>query len=296
MSEIQSKVLIVTGLSGAGKTQALKILKELGYNTVDNLPLPLLNAFLSFEKSVGAMPCALGVDVRTRGFRPEGILQWLYKRQQVHKHSTQLLFLDCSDEVLARRYTETRSVHPLATHESPTSGIHRERLLLAPLREVADAVLDTSRYSLVDLKKHLSHLFGAPTQAQLVVSLWSFGYKKGIPQSADIILDARFLRNPHWDETLRPLTGQQQSVKQYIAADPNYAPFMRRIIDVIQFMMAATLQEGRGHLGIAIGCTGGKHRSVAIVEALAQSLRTSMLNTPHVVLNVLHRDLMEHDQ
>ncbi len=286
----------MTGLSGAGKTQALKVLKELGYDTVDNLPLPLLNAFLSFEKSEGSMHCALGVDVRTRGFRPEAILQWLYTRRQQQKHATQLLFLDCSDDVLARRYTETRSVHPLATHESPTHGIHRERLLLLPLRETADAIVDTSQYGLTDLKKHLTQLFGTPNQSRLIVSLWSFGYKKGMPHSADVIFDARFLRNPHWSPTLRPLTGQNAAVADYIRADINYFPFVHRLRDMMQFMIATTLHEGRGHLGIAIGCTGGKHRSVTLVEELAQSLRTTLVNMPHVALNVLHRDLMEHDK
>jgi len=287
------RVVVVTGMSGAGKTLALKFLEDLGYEAVDNLPLtlvgPLLGAPLP-NPNQRRRPIAIGIDIRTRDFGASTMLAELDRVAAGRGVTLRLLFLDCDDEVLARRFTETRRLHPLAVERPLGDGIAHERQLIAPLRGRADVVLDTSNLRPAEFKTALTGHFGLERAAPLVLFVTSFSYRMGLPREADLVFDARFLSNPYYDAALRPLTGRDTRVASYIDADAAFAPFWTSLTQMIGPMLPRFVAEGRNYLTIAIGCTGGRHRSVAVAEKL-----TGWLRQQGQKVDLRHRDLVEGD-
>lgn len=286
------RVVVVTGMSGAGKTLALKFLEDLGYEAVDNLPLTLVGPLLGAPRPEPGRyrPIAIGIDIRTRDFGAAPMLAELDRLAEVLGVNLRLLFVDCDDEVLARRYTETRRLHPLAVERPLADGIVHERQLIAPLRGRADVVIDTSRLRPAEFKTALSGHFGLDRVAPLVLFVTSFSYRFGLPREADLVFDARFLANPFYDAALRPLTGRDAKVSAYIDADPAFAPFWSSLTQMIGPMLPRFVAEGRNYLTIAIGCTGGRHRSVAVAEKL-----TGWLRQQGQKVDLRHRDLVEGD-
>ena len=282
-----SEILLVTGMSGAGRTTALKALEDIGFEAVDNLPVTLLDHLLRPGDRVPAR-LVVGIDARTRAFDPEGLAPMLRSLSGALHTKVTLLFLDCDDEMLGRRYSETRRRHPLAIDRPVTDGIARERELLEPLRERADLVLDTSQLSIHDLRRVLTGQFGDRAEATLFLTVMSFAFRRGLPREADLVFDVRFLSNPHYVDALRPLTGRDPAVRAYVEQDPNYALLLERFDALVRPLFPAYQREGRSYFTIAFGCTGGRHRSVAVAEAFAEGLR----GTPWPVL-VRHRDTTE---
>lgn len=277
------RILLVTGLSGAGRTTTLRILEDLGYEAIDNLPLGLLPALVG---SLGPGRClAVGVDVRTRGFRAAQLSAQLSELRADPRIEVQLLFLDCDDEMLRRRFTETRRLHPLATDRPVTDGIRLERSMVTPLREVADRIIDTSHLPTGELKVILKGHF-AQEQPGLGVFVTSFAFRHGLPLEADLVFDARFLRNPHYEGALRPLTGLDPEVGAFVSADPAFEGFLDGVTRLIEPLLPRYEQEGKSYLTIAVGCTGGRHRSVYVAGRLDEWLR----GQGHPV-TLRHRDL-----
>jgi UPF0042 nucleotide-binding protein len=274
-------------MSGAGKSTALRTLEDLGWEVVDNLPLTLLERLLGTPPAASApqaeRPLAIGIDGRTRGFTAERVLRRI--RSLRHDEDIELLFLDCADTELERRYSETRRRHPVAPDRSAGDGIARERELLAPLRRWADHVIDTTDSSSNVLQHELRRRFTSAT-AGTVLSIMSFGFARGLPRNADLVFDMRFLRNPHWEPTLRPLDGRDAAVAAYIAADPVYAEAVTRIEELLELLLPRYESEGKSYLTVAFGCTGGKHRSVHLAERVAARLRAAGFSP-----TIQHRDL-----
>jgi UPF0042 nucleotide-binding protein len=285
-----TRILIVTGMSGAGKSSALKALEDLGYEAVDNMPFGLLSALLATPDDMHEhgtdRPLAVGVDARTRGFDAELIISQLKSLRNRRDVEVSVLFLDSAGETLAQRYSETRRRHPLALDRPVSDGIAREREILAPLRRWADFVFDTSEYSPHDLKRHLAETFRLARQEQLTITVMSFGFARGMPRDADLVFDMRFVSNPHWVERLRPLTGLDEPVGRYIEADPAFGAVYRRMEELITLLLPSYQKEGKSYLTVAFGCTGGKHRSVYSAEKLGAALKAA--GYPAVVA---HRDL-----
>lgn len=279
-----TRVLLVTGLSGAGKSSALKVLEDLGYDAVDNLPLSLLPRVI--EPDADARPLAIGIDTRTRGFDPAGLVTLLSQIRQARERQIALVYLDCAGEELARRFSETRRRHPMAQDRPVTDGIARERELMAPLRQTADHVIDTTAFSIHQLRQLLGDTFGLARSAQMTVSIMSFGFARGMPRDADLVFDMRFLRNPHWDQDLRPLTGLDDPVAAYVEADDSFAPAFERMRDLTLSLLPLYKRGGKSYLVIAFGCTGGQHRSVVTAERMAEAYRDRGLE-----INVIHRDI-----
>ncbi len=285
-------ILIVTGMSGAGKTTALKTFEDLGWEVVDNLPLQLLDRLLGTPLPEGAgnteRPLAIGIDSRTRGFDADAIIRRIERLRVEADGQIGTLFLDCSGAVLIRRYSETRHRHPLALDRPAADGIARERELTGPLRAWADHLIDTSELTTNSLQAELRTRFGdvdeggAPT---LLVQ--SFGFSRGVPRTADLLFDVRFLRNPHWDPLLRPMTGHDAAVGAYIAEDPAYEEAVTRIEELILLLLPRYASEGKSYVTIAFGCTGGRHRSVHVAERVARRLREAAFSP-----TVSHRDLV----
>ena len=268
--KIEQKVVLVTGPSGAGRTTAIRVLEDIGYEVIDNLPLSLISRVLS-GPALGR-PLALGVDVRNRDFSTEMMLQVIEDLREDHTHEVEVLYLDCSRDVLIRRYSETRRRHPLAPAETPDHGITREIELLIPVRGRADVLIDTSELSPHDLKDEIMRWLSVSGAENLAVSVHSFSYKRGVPRGLDMVLDARFLRNPHWEADLRVLDGRSAAVADYVAADERFDEFFTRVSELVEFLIPAYGEEGKSHLAIGFGCTGGQHRSVALTERLAKTL------------------------
>jgi UPF0042 nucleotide-binding protein len=264
-----ANLLVITGLAGAGHSTALKLLEDIGYEAVDNLPLSLLAVLAAGAPD---RPIAIGIDSRTRGFSPAALIDALDALRSGGR-DVRLIFLLCSDEVLQRRFTETRRRHPLAIDRPVADGIRHEREILAPLREAADLVIDTSELSIGDLKRVLASRYAADRTQGLAIAVISFSYRQGLPREADLVLDARFLRNPHYEDSLRDLTGREPDVVRFIEADPGFAPFFADLTGLLLPLLPRFEQEGKSYLTVAIGCTGGKHRSVMVAERLAAWLR-----------------------
>jgi UPF0042 nucleotide-binding protein len=287
-------VVVVTGLSGAGKSQALHALEDLGFFCVDNLPTLLAPQAVALCESGGMTRVALGIDVRVRAFLGEAgnVLQQLEAGDQ---RDLQVLFLDASDETLLHRFSETRRPHPLAAqsgHEGALAvldGVRLERERLAPLRASATRVVDTTNTSVHDLRRTLVAHFGPASGGapRMVTRIVSFGFKYGTPVDADVVLDVRFLDNPYFVPELRALTGLDEPVARHVLASPETQEFLHRTRELLEYVMPKYEREGKSYLTIAIGCTGGRHRSVTIAEALARDLAKSMGAT----LSVLHRDV-----
>jgi UPF0042 nucleotide-binding protein len=283
------EILLVTGLSGAGKSTVLKTLEDLGWETVDNLPLRLLDRLLGTplsESTESDSPLAVGIGARTRDFDPDSIVKRIKKLRAEHGYDIGTLFLDCSGAELERRYAETRRRHPLALDRPASDGIARERELLAPLRRWANRLIDTTDLSSNELAQQVRATFGGDGLGEPTLSVMSFGFARGVPRNADLVFDMRFLRNPHWDEKLRPGTGLDADVAAYVAADPAYVDAMKKIEDLLLLLLPRYRAEGKSYVTIAFGCTGGRHRSVHVTERVAKRLRDAGFSP-----TVTHRDL-----
>lgn len=265
-----SSIVFVTGPSGAGRSTTINAFEDLGYETIENLPLDLLPRLLAGP--VYKKPLALGIDVRTRDFTTAGVLDAMEQVERHGGYDGTLLFVDCDINILLRRYSETRRRHPLAPTGSPRDGIETELRLLDSLRKRADVFIDTSEMSPHDLRAEISAMFGGKDGSFLAVSLQSFSYKRGLPRGIDMVLDCRFLRNPYWDESLRSLTGLDEAVQTYVRGDPRYRKFFDQLTDMVDLLLPAYRDEGKSHFSIGLGCTGGCHRSVSIVEDLSKAL------------------------
>jgi RNase adapter protein RapZ len=277
-------------MSGAGKSTALDTLEDLGWETVDNLPLKLLDRLLDTPPAEGARrdhrPLAIGIDSRTRGFDAEGVVHRAARLRQREHFEVSTLFLDCAAAELERRYSETRRPHPLALDRPIGDGIEQERDLLAPLRDGADHVVDTTNLSRAELQHELRTRFAEERGREMVLSVMSFGFSRGLPRNADLVFDMRFLRNPHWDRELKPMTGLDTPVGAYIAADPAYETAVEQIEALLLTLMPRYAHEGKAYVTVAFGCTGGRHRSVHVAERVAARLRAAGFSP-----TVAHRDL-----
>lgn len=266
----KQKLVLVTGPSGAGRSTAIHALEDIGFEVIDNLPLSLLTRLL--EGPPVERPVALGIDVRNRDFSVDAlnsVLDSLHGRLRI---DAQLLFLDCSEDVLMRRYSETRRRHPLTPDDAPQLGIAREKELLIPIRGRADLLIETSALSPHDLRAEIETLFAPEGSGRLAITVQSFSYKRGLPRGADLVFDCRFLQNPHWVPELRKLDGRSDAVAHHVEADSRYAPFFEQLLGLSKLLLPAYQAEGKSHLSIAFGCTGGQHRSVALTENLAKAL------------------------
>lgn len=262
------RVVLVTGLSGAGRSSTLKILEDLGYEAVDNLPLSLLASLVRPGDQI-VRPLAIGVDIRTREFAAGSLLEEIDRLMRQRGVEVRLLFIDCENEVLQRRFTETRRRHPLADDRPISDGIKRERELMRRLRERADVVIDTTDMKLGDLKRALQGHYGLDRSPGLALAVVSFAYHDGVPREADLVIDARFLENPHYVPELRPLTGKDPKVAAYVEKDPSFEPFLIGLEAWLAPLLPRYEREGKSYLTIAIGCTGGRHRSVVVAERIA---------------------------
>ena len=266
--DIRAKpTVVITGMSGAGRSLALKNLEDLGFEAVDNLPVSLLATVIEGAGEL-TRPIAVGIDSRTRGFAVEGLAETIHGLLGAGGEPPLLVFLDCEDEVLARRFTETRRRHPLAMDRPVVDGIAVERELLTPLRLEADWVIDTSNLIPAQLRALLASRFGAAGDGRLTAAVVSFSYKEGLPREADLVFDARFLRNPYYQADLRPLDGRDAAVQAYVAADPAFPSFIADLKQLLTPLLPRYQAEGKSYLTLAVGCTGGQHRSVFIVELL----------------------------
>ena len=275
------RLLLVTGMSGAGKSTVLDALEDMGWDIVDNLPADLLGQFVHGTGECRTAPVAIGMDVRSRGFDPVSLPGLIASIEGVEP---QILFLDCSSAELIRRFDKTRRRHPLAPDRPAEDGIARERSFLAPLRRSADSVVDSTRLTPPELRDELRRRF--ETNSEPVLTVASFGFGHGIVRTADLVFDMRFLANPHWVDELRPLTGIDQPVRDYVATDPAWADSMDRIEALLREWIPRYWAAGKSYLTIAFGCTGGRHRSVTAAVETAERLREAGYSP-----NIRHRDL-----
>ena len=281
----KSRIVLVTGPSGAGRSSAINVLEDLGFETIDNIPLSFIPRLIEADAHL-PRPLALGIDVRNRDFSIERLTE-LYDWMSRHSGQTvDLLYLDCSAEVLMRRYSETRRRHPLAPDEAASDGIRRELTLLEDLRARADVLIDTTELTVHDLRAEIDAWFGGATGQGIAISVQSFSFKRGLPQGLDMVFDCRFLRNPHWDPELRPFTGLDPEVVDYVAEDGRYQAFLDKVLDLIRLVLPACIEEGKAHFAIGFGCTGGKHRSVALTETVA-----TVLAQEEWRVSIRHREL-----
>ena len=263
-------LVLVTGPSGAGRSTAIHALEDMGFEAIDNLPLSLLPRLL--EGPPLARPLALGIDARNRDFSTQALIDTIERLAAMPDLGAEVLFLDARADVLQRRYSETRRRHPLAPAETPERGIAREADLLGPVRDRADVLIDTSEMSVHDLKAELSEHYDRDEGRGLAVSVQSFSYKRGLPRGVDMVFDVRFVANPYWEPSLRPLDGLSPEVAAHVSADPRFAGFYDRVADLALTLLPAYAAEGKTHLAIAFGCTGGQHRSVTLAEKLSATL------------------------
>jgi RNase adapter protein RapZ len=260
------RVVLITGMAGAGRSTALKALEDIGYEAVDNLPLKLLPALI---REAGNRPVAVGIDSRTRDFAVASVIEELDSLKRDPVLQVRLIFLDCEDELLRRRFTETRRRHPLALDRPVMDGILRDRELISPLRDRADWVIDTSGLAIADVRRMLQASAAPGENPALAVFIVSFAYRHGLPRDADLVFDVRFLRNPHYVPELRPRTGRDREVREYVESDPAFAPWFERLTDLLRPLLPRFEDEGKSYLTVAVGCTGGRHRSVTVAERLA---------------------------
>jgi len=276
------RLLLVTGMSGAGKSTVLDALEDLGWDVVDNLPADLLQQFIHGGGQCRTVSVAVGMDVRSRGFDPETLPGLIAAAEGVEP---EILYLDCAGGELIRRYDETRRRHPLAPDRPAEDGIARERSITTPLRLSADSVLDTTDLTPRDLRDELRRRYGGDSE-QPVLTIASFSFAKGISRTADLVFDLRFLPNPHWVEELKPLTGKDQAVRDWLQADPLWTDTLNRIESLLNDWIPRYWAAGKSYVTVAFGCTGGRHRSVAAAVEVAERLRRSGFEP-----SVRHRDL-----
>lgn len=279
------RFLIITGLSGSGKTVVSRFLEDLGYYCIDNLPSKLIPIFVDLwtRKEVEIEKVALVVDIREAGFSTEfpKVLESIQKKVNPY-----LIFLEASDEVLYKRFSESRRPHPLAIKKSLREGIALERRRLSEIKKLADEVFDTSSTNIAELKNILTNRLLRKKGMELRVAVVSFGYKYGIPLDSDLVFDTRFLPNPHYIDSLREKTGRSKKVKEYVLQAEEAKTFLIRLIRFVDYLVPRFEEEGKSYLTIAIGCTGGKHRSVVLAEQLKDHLRSRDYS-----VKVYHRDI-----
>jgi UPF0042 nucleotide-binding protein len=280
-------VVVVTGLSGAGRGTAAKVLEDLGWYVADNLPPELITRMVDLGLAAGSRITQLAIvmDARSKGFT--GDLDWVRKELATRNIAPQVLFMEASDDMLVRRYEQNRRSHPLQGDLTLAEGIAAERRMLAPVRASADLVIDTSSLPVPALRASIEQAFGTERVSTTAVTVESFGFKYGLPMDADMVMDVRFLPNPHWVDDLRPHTGQHPAVRDYVLGQPGAEKFLDTYNELLDLVIEGYRREGKRYMTVAIGCTGGKHRSVAIAEALAARLQT---NT-RLSVRALHRDL-----
>ncbi len=280
---------LVTGLSGAGKSTTLAALEDIGFTVVNNLPLSLLDDLIALGRR-GDRPVALGIDVRARDFNFEVVERILRETPRCDDLDARLIFLDCDDEVLVRRYSKTRRRHPLAGERPVQDGVRLERQLIAPLRRIADPVIDTSDETVHGLRRRLHDQFAETAKRRLSVFVISFSFGYGVPRQADLVFDVRFLRNPYYADNLRTMSGLDTRVGAYIADDPAFEPFFGHLTDMMGLLLPRYRAEGKSYLTIAFGCTGGRHRSVYLAQRSAGWLEDHGWRR-----TVNHRDLSRDD-
>lgn len=282
-----NRLVLVTGPSGAGRSTAINVLEDLGFEAIDNLPLSLLPRLL--DGPAPERPMALGIDTRNRDFSTAALMAVIDTLASRTDLAANVLYLDCQSDVLLRRFSETRRRHPLAPAEAPELGVQREFDLLAPVRDRADTLIDTSALNVHQLREEIERQF-APDQGRgLALSVQSFSYKRGLPPGIDMVFDCRFLSNPHWSPDLRPLDGRHPQVAAHVASDPLFDAFFERVRDLTALLLPAYVREGKSHLSVAFGCTGGRHRSVALAESLAKALAADDWR-----VSIRHRELERH--
>lgn len=279
------RVVLLTGLSGAGISTALKALEDLGHEAVDNLPLTMIPALIDDPGTAGR-PLALSIDSRTRHFDADRLMDSVARLRARPDIDARLVFIDCDDEILQRRYTETRRRHPLAIDRPMPDGIRMERQLLSPVRDGADLVIDSSSLNLHDLRRLVGGHFATDPDPALSVFVTSFSFRRGLPREADLVFDVRFLDNPHWDPALRPLSGLDAPVQQAIERDADFARFLDGVTTLLGPLLPRYNREGKSYLTVAVGCSGGRHRSVHVAEKLASWLRRQRYK-----VGLTHRDL-----
>ncbi len=284
----RQRILFVTGMLGAGKTSVLNELEDIGWETVDNFPIRLIGRLIGTEPAPSAAPhpLAIGFDSRTRDFVPDKVIAQIDHLGERPDLAVSLLFLDCSTRELLRRFEETRRRHTLAQDMPVTSGIAAERELVAPLRGRADLLIDTSQYSVNDLKHAVRARFLPEASDAMTITVTSFGFARGMPPAADLVFDMRYLDNPHWVPGLREQTGLDEAVGEHVERDPAFASTYGKIRDLVLELLPRYAAHGKRYVSIALGCTGGKHRSVFVAERLARDLRESGFSP-----TVLHRNL-----
>ena len=285
------RVVLISGLSGSGKTTAIKALEDMGFYCVDNLPIVLLPTFVELcsQSAGGITKVALGVDIRGKEFL-EGSRQIIQQLRE-DGYMIEILFLESSGEILVRRYSETRRQHPLAIGKSVLEGIRSEREGLRIMRDMADKVIDTSAFNVHQLQDEIRTYFSNESRLRkMTITLLSFGYSYGIPHEADLLVDVRFLPNPHFVEELKRLTGEEPQVAEYVLKWDETREFLRRFEDFVGFLIPLYKKEGKTYLTIAIGCTGGRHRSIAVANALEAYLRNEF-NQGEFILRKTHRDI-----
>lgn len=264
------RIVFVTGPSGAGRSSALNVLEDAGFEVIDNLPMRLMPVL--FEEPDQNRPLALGIDARNRDFSTNSVIDWLGLLSTRPGVVAELLFLDCSTDVLLHRFSETRRRHPMAPVDRPADGVQAELELLGPLRARADVLIDTSGLNVHELRAEVEHWFAPGGKRHLSVTVQSFSYKRGLPRSVDMVYDCRFLKNPYWEPSLRSFNGTDVQVAKYVATDPRYAEFSQKVLDMSLLILPACQEEGKSHFSIAFGCTGGQHRSVTLAESHALQL------------------------
>ncbi len=278
------RVVLVTGPSGAGRSTAINALEDLGYEAIDNLPLSLMPRLLQGPPMT--TPLALGLDVRNRDFSTQAVIEMIDRLGETPEIALEVLYLDASTDMLLRRYSETRRRHPMAPGESPAQGIAREFDLLAPIRARAEMLIDTSDLSPHDLRAEVERWFAPESGDRLALAVHSFSYKRGLPRGIDMVFDCRFLNNPYWEESLRALNGQSKAVSEYVQKDPRFEEFFDRVRGLAEMLLPAYVAEGKAHLSIGFGCTGGQHRSVSVAEKLARALESTGWQ-----VSIRHREL-----
>jgi UPF0042 nucleotide-binding protein len=267
-----NRIVIVTGMAGAGRTTALKVLEDLGLEAVDNLPIGLLRKLVQAVDPLET-DLAIGVDPHSRTFDVDALVARLERLRASGVAEVRLLFMDCDDEVLRRRYSETRRRHPLAVDRPLEDVIANERQILAQVRELADHIIDTSALTPADLKRVIAGHFDAAEGQRLAIHVTSFSFRNGLPREADLVFDVRFLRNPHYVDELRPRTGLDAAVQEHVRGDPDFASFVAHLQALVLPLLSRYQTEGKSYLTIAFGCTGGKHRSVFLAELMGDWLR-----------------------
>lgn len=266
----RKRIVLVTGPSGAGRSTAIRTLEDLGFEAIDNIPLSLLPRLLDGPPLGNDV--VLGLDVRNRDFSVNALIETIDHLSGLPNLRPEVLYLDCRQDVLLRRFSETRRRHPMAPAESPDQGIQRECDLLVPIMARADILIDSSEMTPHDMKAEVERLFSAKTAGHLAISVNSFSYKRGLPRGMDMVFDCRFLRNPYWDASLRKLDGRSGAVAEYVAQDDRFDGFFQRVLDLTEMLLPAYRDEGKAHFAIGFGCTGGQHRSVAMTEKLSKAL------------------------